>query len=391
MAFREQAREVLEVPRDLLLGRYPRFVIGGPLARGQVPVFVFHSLEPESFGRKLAHLADNGYVTLSADEYLGVITGSRRAPEKAVVLTFDDARGSLWSVGWPLLRRYGMKGVVFMVPGRTAARSGPRLPTWDEVKAGAASSAQVLDREREAPFLFWEEIEELVRTGVFDFESHTLRHARIPVGPHVVGFLTPALQHGYPAMDVPLFASDHGDLLAHQAPLGAPLLTSAPRTSEALRFIEDPAARFACAERVAAEGGEAFFRGPGWNRTLRRLAGSQTLSGRQETREEQARAIEHELRGAREEIEAHTGRPVRHLCYPWHAAGPTARRLAADVGYVTAFCGKVRGTPITLPGGDPLAVARIGEDYLELLPGRGRGTLISVLRRKWLRRFGKGA
>src|SRR6185436_12546385 len=47
------AREAWEVPRDLLLGRYPDFVTGGPLARGHVPVFVFHSLEPESFARKL--------------------------------------------------------------------------------------------------------------------------------------------------------------------------------------------------------------------------------------------------------------------------------------------------------------------------------------------------
>ena len=62
-------RRGLEVPRDLLLGRYPDFVTGGPLPRGDVPVFVFHSVEPESFGRKLRHLADNGYVTLSAEEY----------------------------------------------------------------------------------------------------------------------------------------------------------------------------------------------------------------------------------------------------------------------------------------------------------------------------------
>ncbi|HLA79345.1 MAG TPA: polysaccharide deacetylase family protein [Vicinamibacteria bacterium] len=386
MALKEQVREVLEVPRDLLLGRYPRFVTGGPLPRGQVPVFVFHSLEPEDFGRKLAHLADNGYLTLAADEYLAILAGSRPAPEKAVVLTFDDARGSLWSVGYPLLRRHGMKGVVFMVPGRTAVRSGPRLPTWDDVLAGKASPAEIRDREVKAPFLFWEEIEELARTGLFDFESHTLRHARIPTGPRVVGFLTPDLQHGYRAMDVPLFASADGDLLAHQAPLGAPLLASAPRTSEALRFIEDPATRLACREKMEALGGEAIFQRADWRRILRRTVG--TIRGREETREEQSRAIERELREARVEIETRTGRPVRHLCYPWHVSGPTARRLAADIGYVTAFCGKVPRTPITLPGGDPRAIARIGEDYLELLPGRGRTTLSAVLRHKWLRRFG---
>jgi hypothetical protein len=50
----------------------------------------------------------------------------------------------------------------------------------------------------------------------------------------------------------------------------------------------------------------------------------------------------------------------------------------------------VNGVPVTLPGGDLQQIARLGEDYLELLPGRGRGTLSEVLRRKWTRRFGRG-
>ena len=36
------AREAWEVPRDLLLRRYPPFVTGGDLAPGEIPVFVFH-------------------------------------------------------------------------------------------------------------------------------------------------------------------------------------------------------------------------------------------------------------------------------------------------------------------------------------------------------------
>jgi hypothetical protein len=68
-------------------------------------------------------------------------------------------------------------------------------------------------------------------------------------------------------------------------------------------------------------------------------------------------------------------------------SGPTARRLAREVGYRSAFCGKVPGVPITLAGGDPHAVARVGEDYVELLPGRGRANLPTILRRKWNRRL----
>jgi hypothetical protein len=50
----------------------------------------------------------------------------------------------------------------------------------------------------------------------------------------------------------------------------------------------------------------------------------------------------------------------------------------------------VPGVPLTPPGGDHLAIARIGEDYVELLPGRGRDSLANVLRRKWSRRLRGG-
>ena len=388
MSLWRQIGEAWEVPRDLLLRRYPPFVTGGPLPRGHVPVFVFHSLEPESFGRRLAHLADNGYKTLSAEEYRQFLEGRAEAPEKSVALTFDDGRGSLWSVGRPLLRRHGMRGIVFLIPGRIASRPGPLPPDWDDVLAGQASAQDVLAREEgEGSFLSWEEIKALSSEGTFDFESHTLTHARVHVSPEIVGFMMPSLRRGYHALDVPLIESDGRDLLAEEVPLGTPLLRSAPRTAEVVRFYEDPALRQLCLETVAARGGERFFQDPGWQETLRRLTKGASPAGRRESEAERETAIRRELAEAREQIEACTGRPVDQLCYPWHASGPTSRRLAREVGYAMAFCGKVRGTPVTLAGGDPYSIARIGEDYVELLPGAGRKSLGSVLFGKWTRRF----
>lgn len=386
-----QAKEAWEVPRDLLLGRYPEFVTGGPLPRGDVPVFVFHSLEPHSFARKLRHLAANGYATLSADEYFRVLMGAGRAPERAVLLTFDDGRGSIWTVAYPLLRRFGMKGLVFLVPGRLRSRKGPPEPTWAEVEAAQARAEAVLAREGgEGALLYWEEVEELSRSGLLDFESHTLSHARIHTAPQVVGFVTPDLRRGYAAFDVPLVCAGDRDLVGEEVPLGAPVLRSQPRTSEALRFYEDPDLRRDFVRTVAENGGEAFFSRKGWEQTLRRLLRRREIGGRLETPDEREAAIRTELAESKRLIEERTGKPVHHLCYPWHTAGPTAQRLAREAGYRTAFCGKVGGVPLTRPGGDPHAVARIGEDYLELLPGRGREDLKTVLYRKWSRRV-KGA
>ena len=385
------AREAWGVPRDLLLRRYPPFVTGGDLPRGDIPVFVFHGAEPVSFGRKLAHLADNGYVTLSAEEYLAVLRGRREAPARAVVLTFDDGRGSVWSVAFPLLRRHGMKAVVFLVPGRMRSRPGPLPPTLDDLEAGRSAAAAVLRRdEGDGALLSWEEVEALARTGLFDFQSHTLRHARVHTGPRLAGFVTPWSRRGYDAFDQPLLRDGDRDLLGEEAPLGAPLFRSAPRTSEEARFFEDAAVRDACVAEVADSGGEGFFVRSDWEARLRGLLRHTRVQGRRETAEEKAEAIRFELAGARRLIEEHTGCPVVHLCYPWHDAGPTARRIAAEVGYETAFCGKVPGVAIARPGGDLRSIPRIGEDYVELLPGRGRGSLAEVLRRKWGRRFGSG-
>lgn len=335
----------LEVPRDLLLRRYPPFVTGGPLPRGDVPVFVFHSIEPADFGRKAEYIASNGYVSLSAADYMDVLTGRVEAPPRAVVLTFDDGRESVLTEGLPILQRHGLKGIVFLVPGRTPE-----------------TSAFAEDAGRSDGSLSWRDVRTLVASGLFDIESHSLTHARIHVSGRVVDTLRPAMQMGYDAMDVPLLRCGGRDLLAPEGAIGTPILESRPRLSEAVRFIEDEGAR------------------PG-------AAIGSTLSGRPETDNERSAAIRRELADSKRIIEEHTGRRVRHLCYPWHVSGPTAEAMAVEAGYETAFCGKISGVPITRSGGDVRHIARIGEDYVELLPGKGRRSLTSILRRKWSRRF----
>ena len=375
-----QARDAFEVPRDLVLGRYPEFVRGGALPRGHVPVFVFHTLEPATFGRKLAYLAANGYVTLSAGDYFEFVMGTRPVPDRAVVLTFDDGRASLWTVGAPLMRRHRMTGIVFLVPGRTVSRPGPLPPTIDDDPAAGAPGA-------DEGLLSWEQVTALAKTGEFEFQSHTHSHARVHVRPRVAGFVTPESRRGYAAFDLPLIHEAGRDLVGEEIPLGTPILASEPRMGEARRFFEDVAIRTAPVRAVAEGGGEAFFAREGWEQELGRTV-KQRAPGRWETAAEREAAIRRELVESKRAIEERTSRPVIHLCHPWHVAGPTALRLMREIGYRTAFAGKVPGVPLTLAGGDPFRIARIGEDYVETLPGDGRVAIGDVLRRKWRRRFG---
>ena len=269
------------------------------------------------------------------------------------------------------------------------SRPGPLPPTLDDVEAGRASAEAVLAREEgDGAFLSWEEVEALARAGVFEFESHTLTHARIHVAPVLAGFLRPERRRGYEAMDVPLVADGSRDLLADEVPLGTPLLASAPRTSEELRFFEDPDLRTACVAAVAAGGGEAFFQNADWEAQLRRLVARQAIRGRVETPEERAAALRRELATARHRHRGAHGPsggapllPLARRRAHRTTAGPRGR---LPNGLLRQGA---RGRRVPRRVGDPLAIARIGEDYVELLPGRGRVSLATVLRRKWARRL----
>jgi hypothetical protein len=279
-----------------------------------------------------------------------------------------------------------MRGIVFLVPGRVP--EGPPGPTLDDVEAGLQLDGALARESGDRAFLNWAEIDAMARSGLFDFESHSLTHARVHTGPRLEGFVTPSARQGYDALDVPLIREDGRDLLAPDVPLGTPLFASDSRLSESLRFYEDPDLRRPC---VAAVGGdEGFFAPRDWEARLRGLLAGKPVLGRRESSAERDAAIDRELRESKRLIEERLGKPVTHLCYPWHIAGESARRLAREAGYRTAFCGKVRGVPISRAGSDPLQFARLAEDYVELLPGRGREELSVVLQRKWARRLRRG-
>lgn len=145
-------------------GALPQFVTARrpvePL--GGVPVFCFHLVEHDKFEADLRFLRDNGYVTLSAGEFLSYLRGSLRVSARSVVLTFDDGPRNFYDVAFPLLQKYRAKAVAFIAPGLHAdenhAEGSERPMTWQEIASIAAS-------------------------GLVDFQSHTFESRYIPRWP----------------------------------------------------------------------------------------------------------------------------------------------------------------------------------------------------------------
>jgi peptidoglycan/xylan/chitin deacetylase (PgdA/CDA1 family) len=175
-------------------GRYPAFVtargasIEATIEDGEIPVFVFHTIDPQEFEAQLRYLADNDYRTLDCATFWAGLTGAAALAPRSVVLTIDDGRASVWSHGLPLLRKYGMKAVVFLIPGYVREATS-LAPTLEDVWVGRIPADALANAD--PALMSWSEIEAAAATGAIDFQSHTLYHHRVPVSGRIVDYLNP--------------------------------------------------------------------------------------------------------------------------------------------------------------------------------------------------------
>ena len=102
-------------------------------------MFTFHTVLPDIFERQCRYLASNGYKTLSADEFLHTMRRPGPLVKKTVVLTFDDGLKTVWTVAYPILKKYNLKAVCFLIPGCVPGE-GPVRPHPDRRRTRRGAS-----------------------------------------------------------------------------------------------------------------------------------------------------------------------------------------------------------------------------------------------------------
>ena len=346
---------------DLLAGAYPAFVFGGPVGR-PLPVFHFHEVTAAYLEPYLQYLVENGYRTVTSDAVACWVKDGVHPGTRSVVLCFDDAWASAWTVAAPLLRRYGLRAITFAIPGRTQEAVSTR-PAWDQ--PGGAG----LDYDRSGvPFCTWPELQALQAEGVLDVQAHTYAHAMIFSDDQITGFITPDYRPHVHAR--PLISATRPPVFLDTGALGAPLYQTRSRMSDALRY-EDAAARERAAKVVQEGGGAAFFQQPGWEAILRRAVGPST--GTFEPPAERERAILEDLAAARDMLNSRLRtQTVKHLCFPWAVAGQVAEYCARRAGYETAWADRLGGRHTVRKGDNPYRLMRLKHAFIFSLPGRGR-------------------
>jgi hypothetical protein len=379
------------VPDLLALFRrnYPEFMLSRnpkPL-QNEIPVFTFHSVEPISFEAKLKFLARNGYRTLSGEEFRAAIAGECDIPERSVLLTFDDGVATLWTVAYPLLRKYGFRAISFIIPG-CIPEQAPESPTYSDYEKNRVAADALLAREcSDFPLCSWQEIREMHASGVIDFQSHTVYHHLVCVAPQLVDFIHPRYDFYFFAnINVPVYRVEGKLNFSRQMPWGTPVYRAEPRLAGKPQYFDDETARNACIAHVTKHGGEKFFNREDWRRELAGVyheTRPKRRNGTFETRDEQTQTIWQDLLKAKQMIEERLpGKKVDQLCYPWFMGSSLAVAQSQRAGHRVSYWGIVPGRKTNHPGQDLFYVPRIEDHYIYRLPGEGRKRLREILQIK---------
>ena len=135
------------------------------LAKRQVPVLCYHhireakpgqsesfksySVSPNQFAELMKALKDSGYQTILPNELYNYLLHDGPLPDKPIMLTFDDTDEEQFSIAWPEMKKYGFKGVYFIM---TVSLNRPRYMTTDQLKQlsaeGNAVEAHTWDHHR---------------------------------------------------------------------------------------------------------------------------------------------------------------------------------------------------------------------------------------------------
>ncbi len=348
---------------DVACARLPTFVFGGRVG-SLIPVFHFHDESAGDLEPKFRYLRENGYRTLDAGELSAVVHNRRPIGEREVTLCFDDAWATVWMDAAPLLRQYGLRAIVYAIPGRVDDASTVRSPG-----EGAGSL-----------FMTWPELRAMHAEGLIDVESHTWTHARIFTSASPVDFVTPGYEQR-PVLNRPrLNGSESAPRFVEATELGAPLYEQRSRMSDGRRSLVPLEAHAACVTYVASQGGAAYFQRPDWRSQLTQIVSRHTTEVRLETDEEHQRAIEVELDRARAELNSRLATTVRHVCLPWGVSGGVTAKALQRLGFETAIANRWRGMFAVRPGDDPFWLKRLPNRYILSLPGGGRRTFFSLSR-----------
>jgi len=344
-----------------------------------VPALMFHSVGLEnhpwvwshiseslkSFESKIAFLRKKGFNAVTWGDLYSYMAGDKTLPQDSILLTYDDGYLDNWVFVYPILKRYGMKGTIFVNPEFVDPCETVR-PTIENVWSGDL----VREDLQVAGFLSWPEMRRMEEDGVMDIQSHTMSHTWFFKGPKIEQFYFPSgvEEHPWLAWNTrperkPYYLTEDQTGFA---PLGYPLFEH-EKALIVRRFFPDADAVRTVTDHVKNKGGREYFNSSARMTELRDWVesrfGDTVFPGTYETEAEQEARIRTELTDSKRLIEQQLDKCVDFVCWPGGGNDKNVQACARDAGYKSWTLGSQdQSTKRNLPGEDPISIKRMSTD-----------------------------
>lgn len=165
-----------------------------------IPVLSFHSISDDTqpfpwpyirlpiatFRRIIQLLHNKGYQTISLSDVALHMKGEKKLDAKSIALTFDDGYLDNWIVVYPLLKKYGFSGTIF-VPTDFIDYNTKIRPTLEDLEKKIIAPE---DMEWEG-YLSVQELKRMDSEGILHIESHTVSHTWLYKNDQIREFLSP--------------------------------------------------------------------------------------------------------------------------------------------------------------------------------------------------------
>lgn len=369
---------------------YPEFVYArnNNFELKGIPVFLYHTIDPQIFESHLIYLKENNYQTLDVNEFYKILAGkSEPKSKRLVLLTIDDARSSVWRYAFPLLKKYQMHATVFVIPGVTEDRTTNRenLEDYWNNKTDLKRIHEV--DSNDDTLCTWHEIIEMYNSGFVNIESHTLFHREIFVSKRIIDFITPQtspIPYNFPGSAYFSKKSLY-QKFAISDYYGLPMFESQPLMLAGAKINISPDFISQCKEIYFSSNKNDQE----WKRTIHGIVDDIEESKKYFSLQSNSKEdVIEDLSLAKEIIQSKLDiKAGNHLCLPWTIGNNITTQLCKDIGIISCFWGILENKRINNPRDDPFYICRLKNDFIFRLPGKGRKSFVSIYNYKIKRRL----
>jgi peptidoglycan/xylan/chitin deacetylase (PgdA/CDA1 family) len=276
------------------------------------------------------------------------------------VLTFDDGYLDNWVYAYPILKKYGLNGTIFVNPDFVDPTVTTR-PNLEDVSAGRIKRTEL----KWSGHLSWPEMRAMESSGVIDVQNHSQTHTWYFKSGRIVDFHHPGDGYHWLAWNkMPERKFGWVDESQEEfVEFGSPVYEFG-RSLGIRVYYDSPGLHDHLVEFVQSRGERKFFDDCRWKdylwQEVERYRQCHADTGRYETQVEYENRLYHEIVDSKQTIECNLQKKVQFLCWPGGAFTDQARALALQNGHLAT----TKGPTENQFGNDPTTIHRIAT-YLD--------------------------